>query len=367
MSQKYKVLIAFFWVFLVLTLSVCTYGVDTRDIDAVRSKAVLDNSDLQTIDRFVAQALDELVQTKDFGSIANARSIILACSSSKEGVQEQYAQQFCESAKKHIGSAMSAAEGLSDEGRKAKVIANLLILVDGLADVRLADLALQYVKSNNKVIRYWAVHSVTNNAILNRLNALGLEGEQQAREIASGLAEIVGDSGPETLSLMVNFSSSMKIRRAEELLLKIADARILQYEDWRVEYELVDADILKAVAKKMNSSNQGRSEAGRRFGQLLSYVFQRYVKGRDYLSGRQKGQLLSVLLETEKSCISVLLKPQLAIKRAIEADDSSALMGEHNRLLGEGTKSGELNIQYSDSSGGGGTSGPAILPDPPMN
>ncbi len=365
MSQR-SLFAAVVVVFSVLGIGVCCYGIDTRDIEAVRSKGVLDSSDLQIIDRFVAESLAELTHTKDFSSIANARSIILACCSSKESGQQQYSQQFGESAKRHIASAIAEVEGLSDQDRKAKVLTNLLILVDGLGDVRLVELALPYLKSDNKAIRYWAAHSVTNDTIYKQLDSEGLEGEKTAGRIADELGRAANDSGAETLALMVDFASKLKIHQGEELLLKIADVRISRYEDWKVRYELLDADVLRALAAKMKSSDAGASEAGRRFGQLLSFVFQRYVKGRDNLSEVQKQRLLTVLIETEKNCISELLKPQTAVKRAITADDSDALMAEHDRLLGNGTKAGDLGIRYGDSSGGASESSPRVLANPPV-
>ncbi len=352
-------------VFSVLSSGVYCYGIDTRGIEVVRSKGVLDSPDLQTIDRFVAESLDELIHTQNFSSIANARSIILACCSSKEPGQQQYSQQFGESAKRHIASAIAEVEGLSDQARKAKVLTNLLILVDGLGDVRLVELALPYLKSDDKVIGYWAAHSVTNDAIYKQLDSEGLEGEKTAGRIADELGRAVETSGAETLALMVDFASKLKIHQGEELLLKIADVRISRYEDWKVRYELLDADVLRELAVKMKSSDAGASEAGRRFGQLLSFAFQRYVKGNAHLGEVQKQRLLTVLIETEKNCIGELLKPQTAVKRAIAADDSDALMAEHNRLLGNGTKAGELGIRYGDSNGGVSKSSPRVLADPP--
>lgn len=365
MSQK-CLFVVLLVVFSVLGTGVRCYGIDTRGIEAVRSKGVLDSSDLQTIDRFVAESLDELIHTQNFSSIANARSIILACCSSKESGQQQYSQQFGESAKKYIAKAMSDVEDFPDEGRKVKVLTNLLILVDGLGDVGLVELAMPYLKSDNKVIRYWAAHSVTNDAIYKQLDSEGLEGEKTAGRIADELDGAVETSGAETLALMVDFASKLKIHQGEKLLLKIADVRISRYENWQVRYELLDVDVLRELAVKMKSSDAGASEAGRRFGQLLSFAFQRYVKGSEHLSEVQKQRLLTVLIETEKNCIGELLKPQTAVKRAIAADDSDALMAEHNRLLGNGTKAGELGIRYGDSSGGVNESSPRVLANPPV-
>ena len=60
-----------------------------------------------------------------------------------------------------------------------------------------------------------------------------------------------------------------------------------------------------------------------------------YVKGMDTLNDDQKRQLISVIVETEEQCISKLLKgPQQSMRRAIERENTAAIMDEHNRLLG---------------------------------
>ena len=108
----------------------------------------------------------------------------------------------------------------------------------------------------------------------------------------------------------------------------------------------------------------------RRFGQLYSYVFQRYIKGRDVLSDTQKNQLASVLVETEISCISKRLKvTQSVVKNAVEQGDYTALLQEHSRLLGDETKAGQLplklNFDYGKGPDGSRRIAPLALPEPP--
>ena len=84
--------------FLILVMNPGSVAVNTREVDNVRKKVVLDNDDLKIIDDFLAQAIQELVRTRDFTSIAKIRTVIL----SRQSTQAQYAQQFSESARKYI-------------------------------------------------------------------------------------------------------------------------------------------------------------------------------------------------------------------------------------------------------------------------
>jgi hypothetical protein len=370
-KMKYKwAVFAVSAVFLVLAMNSGSEAVDMVEIDKVRSKGVLEEEDLQIIDRFVAEGVQELVVTHDFTSIAKVRTVISSRNSSNSNsAAAQYASQFSESAHKYISEAFEAAEELTPEGRKFKMILNLLILVDSLEDLQLAALATRMINDENKAIRYWAVHSVTNRGFMEQLNAT--EGAKlKAGSIVEELKKLVDSSGPEILALMVEFAAGVDTPAGEGLLVQIADRRIKEYADWTVEYELLDGAILKLLDSKIPSGGLINSVVARRFGQLYSYVVQRYVEGRDFLSVAEKHQLASVLVETEMLCISKRLEMgQSVIKKAVERDDYMALLEEHNRLLGDETRAGQLplklNFDYGKNPDGSKRIAPLSLPEPP--
>lgn len=344
-------------------------GLNTRDIDTVRNKTVLDNKDLFVIDNFLAEAIRELVKTRDFTSIAALRGEILR----RRGPQPQYTEQFSESALKYITSALEETSRFPED-RRIKVVVNLLILIDGMEDLRLADLAIARLKDKNTIIRYWAVHCLTNPGIVKQLNAGGTVNAKIARLFADRLKEIVDISNPDTLALTANFAGDINISQAEELLLQIADSRTRKYAGWTVEYELLDGTILKLLGGKISSAPGGSGKSAVRFAQLYSFAIQRYVKGSGATSGgltkTQKQQLASVLVETEDKCIGKLLgRPQTTIKKAVERNDYAAILQEHNRLLGDATKAGELasklNFDYGTAGDGRKRTSPLPLPGPP--
>lgn len=359
-------------VFLVLLTNSVSGAVNTLDIDNVREKEVLNSQDLQIIDNFVDEAIQELARTEDFTSIAKVRGVILARdSSNRRSAQAQYTEQFFESAHKYISEAFNQVSESAPEDRKFKVMVNLLILIDGLENLRLADLVLGMLKNENTVIRYWAVHSITNPGITKRLNSADVANLELARSIAGQLKGLVESSTPETLALMAEFAADVNIPQAEDLLLQIADMRIEKYAKWAVDYELLDGTVLKSLCKKISSAGLSKPAVARRFGQLYSYAIQRYINGWNFLSAAQKHQLASVLLETEKWCISKLLEtPQSSIKRikrAIENSDYTGLLQEHNRLLGGETKTGELPKKVGfdwENQDGSKRKGPLPLPEP---
>jgi len=338
-------------------------ALDTRQIDSVRSKGVLSQQDLQVIDSFIAEGIQELLVARRFSDIARLRTLIL----SRQSSQKQYAQQFSESAYRHLTEGLRQALRLPGDLR-IKVTINLLILIDGLQDLRLTDLSVAMLKSTSPVIRYWAVHSLTNPGIVKKLNAAGSE---RARLIAEKLNELVGRETPETIRLIAEFAASVNIPQGQALLLRIADERIKQYAAWTVKYELLDGIILKLLSGKILSGGANQSAFAYRFAQLYSCAIQRYVNGKALLTDTQKRHLASVLVGTEESCIGKLLgAPQSSIKRAVERGDYSLLKAEHDKLLGTGAQPGllasKIKFVYGPDSSGRKSTGPFALPPPPV-
>jgi len=373
------VIVAVIVAFLVLVINSGSIAVNTREVDKVRIKKVLNNQDLKIIDDFLADAIQELVRTRDFTEIAKRRTVILSRQST-QGQQAQYAQQFSESARKYIAEGFIDAQELRRPERITAVTINLLILMDGLHDLGLVDQAIKMLKNENMVIRYWAVHCLTNPGIITQLNSATESNSNQASVIAGHLKELIETSTPEIVALIARFAAGAKIPQAEELLSKIADLRIKQYAGWTVKYELYDRDLLRFLSSKipvpspspvgpLPTTSSTNPAVAQRFAQLYSYAIQRYIKGSSILNETQKGHLASVLVDTEDKCIGRLLgKPQLTIRRALERNNVQAILAEHDRLLGTATITGQLPTTLKFNYGTTGSrkrTAPLPLPDPP--
>ena len=370
-SAFFAVLVAFF----VMATDSSVMAVDTRAIDEVLKKTVLEPRDFKVIDDFLAEAVQELVREIDFTTIARKRSVII----SRKGGQPQYVQQFLQSALKHIQAGFGKAQELRPERRTTNVIINLLILIDGLEDLGLADLALAKLKDANAVVRYWAVHCLTSPAIVQQLNAGAASNPGPATGIAGQLKDLVDTGNSETLALIAKFAANVNVPQGEGLLLQVADARINRYADWTVKHELSEIALLKLLESKLPLSSQGPGGAvsaslgkpavAQRFAQPYSYAIQRYLKGQDVLSDIQKGHLASVLVDVQEKCISRLLGgQQTTFRRAIERASLTAISDEHNRLFGNGAMAGQLpsmlGFDYGTDSDGAKRTAPVPLPDP---
>ncbi|MBN2456105.1 MAG: hypothetical protein JXB29_06155 [Sedimentisphaerales bacterium] len=371
MKLRWVIITTFLSVSILLNAGV-SFAVSTTDIDQVRAKGLLEDTDLQVIDDFVAEAVQELVNATDFTSIAKTRTIIVARKNSENADQGQYRVQFLQSSYRHISEALRQAWAITDEQRKVKVLVNLLILTDRIEELRLADLSIGALDNHNPLVCYWAVHSLTNPAIRRQLNSSQVDNPDLAKRIIEKFGNLVAKASPEITGLMVDFVAGLETRQADELLIKIADKRISEYANWTVKYELLEISILKSLYEKISSQKGQTAAFTRRFAQLYSYVLQRYIKGQQNLSEKQKGYLASVLVEIENCCIWRLLgMPQTTIKKAVEQDDFEGLWREHNRILGEENKAGALAVKfafdYGQDSDGGAMAGPIPLSEPLEN
>jgi hypothetical protein len=365
--------------FLVLIVNLGSEAVPAAEIDEVRRKPVLNAEDFKIIDDFLAQSVQELIRTRDFTSIAKVRTVILSKQSSQQG---QYAQKFTESARRHIAEGFVQAGKISRPERRIALTINLLILVNGLQDSGLADLAIEKLRHENMVVRYWAVRCLTNSSVIRQLNSSTNPNSSKAPIIAEHFRELIETSNPEIIAMMAKFAAGVDIPEGEELLSRIADVRIMRYADWTVKHELYDCAILRYLCNKiplasdvssgtMETTSGNKPEMARRFAQLFSYAIQRYVKGFDILNSIQKSHLVSVMVETEDKCIGRLLgRSQMTIRRAVERENMSDILAEHDRLLGSATTPGQLpsrlGFDYGTNPEGPIRTAPLPLPDPPV-
>ena len=370
--MKYSYLAAIF-TFLSLISTEASYAViQTSRIETVVNKNVLDSSDFEVIDEFVNRAILELLNTDDFSTVSSIRSTILRFSSSnKASARDQYSNAFFDSVYKHIGNAFAELKTLESAERRKMILINLLILSNQLNEPRLTEYTKQYLDNKDITVRYWALQSVTNPSIIKYMNSGGGDGLLLARDIASRILERVGSASAEELSLMLRFARGITLKEGDTIILRIADVRINRYANWNVDYELFDAALLRSLYNELvNADVEKQKTFGRRFCILFSYIFQRYIKGVDILNDTHKRYLESVMVDVERNCVSnALNQAQITIKQAIEGDSLIGLLEEHNRLLGDETRAGELpvrfNCDYGNNSEGNSRMYPPELPELP--
>jgi len=307
-------------------------ALDTAKIEALGKKAVLEQADMAQIDAFVASAVQEIIDTEDFGNIAEVRAAVVANSKSE---QAQYKPAFAAAVAKNLPQGVEKAKAIKDQKRQANALINLMILMESLKNPALVDSAASMLGSDNVAVRYWAVRNIASLAVEN----------QKAAQV--GMAKLGGMIGKETsadvLEQIARFGATAKINGAKKLLFDVADMRIKGYQDWSLMNFEPDGAILSLLASSITAGTEN-DPAAVRFAQLLAYAMGRYCNDEN-LSKAKKAELGEVLMATEAGALAKLGIPQTSIKKALTERGGTAavVLVEYKSLYGDDGASGKIN------------------------
>jgi hypothetical protein len=335
-------------------------GVDTKAIDEVRAKAAFSDSDAATIDKFIDTVVKEMLERTEFTNVSQTREAFTS-RITLDKPDPKYTELWTAASEKHFKAGLIDAGKLADAEKKKNVKMNLLIMLDKVGQAGTAKMAMEHISDADAGVRYWAVRCVANPAVLAQLNSSGEENAKVVRDIASRLKTMAAaETNPEVVECAVDFGAAFNTTEATDLLLAIADKRIKEYENWTVNYELLDGKLLDGLCKKA----KGNKAVASAFGQLLSDCMQKYMKHlaspsqSPLLGEQQAGYLATALATTEKGCLSDLLGAgRSAIQNAITkgASGAGAINGEYASLFGVNGGTGELTkalgMKYTDAQG----------------
>jgi hypothetical protein len=354
-----RFLLAVFFVFITY-FGASAQNIDVEGIDRVLRKAelgeVLGSSDLEVVDSFIKEAFEELLMVENHNEAVEVRTIITAKIVDKP--ESQYMRRFSSAVLSEAGklyeilqSSKAGGQGLMVSEEMVDSLAeNLLILLWRFPQIGNVDIAADYIVSDNIYLRYWALKNVTKEEVLSKLTASPATYSKQLDKLLSaanqGLAET---DNIDTLILIAMLGHKLPGEEANELFAGVVEKRLDDYRNWEVSKEILDIKLLRMLGAEIENGSVGMSEqeAAIDFSQFYSFVMQRYIMARDYLSLSSVQGLESVMVEIEHNEISKLLEtPQSSIKNAIEQDNLEALQREHDILLGGGGRGGVFASKY---------------------
>ncbi len=334
----------------VIFANTCVFAINTRGIDQIRKKDVLESQDSQIIGSFIDSWLEELQFTEDFSSIATLKSTFEARAvSSNQASADQYDKVFFELLASKAKNALNGQKnGVIEEDSKAILVTlNILITVSDLQDKRLANLAMDYSDSSNVAIRYSAIKAVANKEVVSALNNSISANINLIDSLTEKFSAILkAEQSPQIVGLIAVFAGEIDNSATKDLMLVVADKRITQYMDWSVTSEAIDAEILDVMANKIKRTavKESKSQLTAKFAQLYSCAIQRYIDGQNILSDKQLSDLRTVIAATENGAISDLTGSlATAIKKALtKKDKSQSLILAADMILGSSEGKGML-------------------------
>ncbi len=367
----------FFAVLGVSAMYSSVFALNSTEIEAVlaarhKSKARLTTGDKVVIETFVRSGLQELLLEEDPWEAVSIRVAIVAQRGGSE--LSPYSAAFIEAAATNLKTTIEDAGRLQDADRRRRTLLNLLIIAAELESTEMADIGLGMLASPDAATQYWAVKTVASPAIAAQLKSPITGDEDLTRRIVGELDKAVGRGlAPEGMRIVVEFADAVDTPEARALVLKIADLRMSLYEKWTVKYELMDTILLSALGRQIMSetAEPKRVTACRKFGQLYSYVIERFILGGKVLSAGQKQQVASVIAEVENTIVGKLLaQSRVRLKKAIESAKLSTLESARKLLLGSPRQAGSLPVKlkfdYGKTAAGTTAKAPKSLKPPPL-
>jgi hypothetical protein len=356
---------------LILTIILCpAFAVNTAKIDAVRARETLTDADTTVMEQFLADALSELYEKTDFSDVATLRNTIVSKSTaSTESGQIQYGPRFFTAAQKEIASTFKKVNELPNSQRKTLLTINLLILTNDLGNLEISKTALDYLQNSNIIIRYWAVGCLTNANVLRQLNFESEDNKRLAQDVIKRLSAVVQtEPSGDIMAMIADFAAGLKQPAANDLLTAIAEKRIDLYMMWKVNDEMADITILRALVDRTTIDPDSSKVMSKNFAILYSLIIQRYVQG-DQLSDTTRGSLVSVITQSEKLIIHYIPDWAGSLKRALEKGGGAGLIAEHDSLFGAAGSVGKLptvaGFDYGKNPDGSAKTAPPTLSKPP--
>lgn len=318
----------------------CIGQIDPRLIEQIKRKPVLQQQDLQTIDSFVAGQVRQVVTQHDFSQIGRTRAVLVAA----RGSQAQYVQQFTQSCRRHIASALDQAADMPAD-RMFMVILNLLILVDSLQYADLVELALPYMTNQDPIIQYWAVRTVTGQVVADRIRKGNWPTAALVMEQLKGL--IKARSMHQMSDLVWGCIAEMAVRTGQDkgsiLLADMLQGRIDMFASGQVYcWPQVDMTLLRHTGQILLGQPVDQALA-RRFAQLFSYQIQFLARSMHDKDPYIRQCLTAIVLDIEDKILTKAIDGyRRPLRTAIESTDATALMAAHDQIFGSSTGSGIL-------------------------
>jgi hypothetical protein len=362
MNNK-KIFLSFLLIFAIFNP---LFAISSTQIDTVRGKETIADSDTTIIEEYLADAFTELTTKTDFSDVSVLRnSIVSKSTSTNPNGKILYDAKYLAAFQNEMKDAYSKANSLKDEKVKTLLVTNLLILSYDMGDPESSKIALNYLQNPSALIRYWAAKNFANENIIRKLN----EGDETGRKNASNkiLKAAQTEQSADVLAVYSQFASGIKDSGGNEILTTIAQKRIDQYLAWTVKEEINDDAILKAMVDRVKTDPESTKTMAKNFASLLSVAIQRYTIGQQVIGDTSKGYLASVITQSDKYMTTFVPDWSGNFKRAIDKDVAS-LTTESDSAFGSASGSGKMpttvGFDYGKNADGTAKTVPPTLAKP---
>jgi hypothetical protein len=377
-------LIIALFVFALTSLPALGQTVSLKEINAIQSRSVLTDKDLETLTAYVKGKLTAMISVQSDEDLAKIkRDLNLARYSKSVAAQQVYANRFSRAIKSNYQRVLNQAAKLPDKKLSANVQLSTVILVAETDSVELINDYLALLKNESQAVRYWAAKGLSGPAIFRFLAAEETESES-LEAVLAGLRDCLEKETDAMVISAIAAAASISVHSAAiELVNLCVNKRIASYSSWMVDRELEDLNIFRNVLEMVDRDvEEGdtdlQSDLVRHAVRLYAVAYSRYWLGRQcdkadsslsLLKSDSQQQLETFLIEGERLLRLVagrfdqnIRKTQRFLK-AVDSGKCSELSRSYVLLLDN--ESGTINRVFDLYPDEGIDPYPS-LPDPPV-
>ena len=360
--------------FLVCAITAVYAVVPTDRIAGVRQRLVssggqMSDSDRTVINDFWRIALDAMLLAEESEQIVAIRRQIQQEKGSEP--LSLYAAGYVQIGRQHLQQAFETVGRWEASDRKTLMRRNLMILTAQLHSPLLAEFGLERLDDPDGVVRYWAVKCVAGSGVAVQLIDPSIGDEVLTERILDALRERVSnESDTQILRTIVTFAAMVNHETARDILMAVAQRRIDAYLSWNVHDEQFDAILLRSMGQLIldQRESEARAAMARRFAELLSLVFQRYMAEPSPLTDDQRNAVANVIAEVDSQVLTRIMEQQTPFIRILQRGGSGldrefeAYFGSD---MGPGHLATRLKFNYGQTEAGRPRHTPPQLPPPP--
>ena len=278
-------------------------AVSTAEIDEIRKKPLLSDTDLSQIDTYIVENFNKLMRADTHTVIDETSAAIHSKRASiKVTTKKQYATKYCQTYLKTFKANFSKIATILPEDLGAKTKLTTAFLLAEIDHIDIIDELLNLIKNDDPQIRYWAIHGLSGKNIAVYLHGDGIKkGEEVLNALQKSIATERHTFVIEQISKAAIYPS---LTQSSAIQITAINNRIDHYIDWDVTDENIDITLITNIIYLANASNDSdeRAQLVITAAKLWSAAFQRFYMGIRHIGTNKR----IISLFNQKSAISLI-------------------------------------------------------------
>ncbi len=296
----------------IAALNSSLFAVTQGQMNQLKGKGVLSDTDLATIDQYVKERLDSMLGVENIKDLNAITSELLLNKTNNVGASKKdYIGQFAKSLKENYKQILSGSENSPNKQLAPNIRISVLNIMGELDSPDLITEFTTLLGSEKTKMRYWAAKSLGYPNIKQFLNNESADSSVLTSVVKALESTLTDETDPLVIEQIAIAATIPNHNSVINVVMSCANKRMELYKAWNVDNELVDLNIMKAllIISQQNAENEKAMVS--LASELHSHAYHRYVQAKQCLqeytddkvfliSPTSQSQLKTVIIEGEK-------------------------------------------------------------------